>query len=127
MLLVSLALATLAHADVEKTQVIDAIASKPDKPLAILLLYQDRPWDEATLDLLKQKLAAYARSVRSESFLKARPALHGKTFRIIVLYVEKPSPGAEAALKAEKDLLARENVSMRWGTDDELVSLMESP
>jgi hypothetical protein len=30
-------------------------------------------------------------------------------------------------LKAEKDLLARTNVSMHWGTDDEPVTLIESP
>lgn len=117
----------MAHAEVGETEVIDAVASKPGMTYAVLILHQARPWNDESLLLLKKKLAFYSESVRSGALLKQRPALEGKSFRIIVLYGEKPSATAEAELKVSKEALSKEQVSLLWGTQRELISLAESP
>jgi len=117
----------LTHAEVGETDVIDAIATKPGGTRAIMLLHQARPWDAESLAMLQRKLSYYSKVISSGSLPTQRPELTGKSFRIIVVYVHTPSPEALEILGKDMGEMEARGVSLKWGTQRQVVELAETP
>lgn len=134
MKILRLALATIvlvasfpAISEVGETNVIDAIATKPDKSRALLLLHQMRPWSSDSVELLRKKLAFYATAISSKSLVQQRPELEGKEFRVVVLYAHTPPNEAEALLSNSKTEFQAIGASLVWGPRQQLLELAEKP
>jgi hypothetical protein len=122
-----LLLITLAYAEVGETDVIDAVASKPDSTVAVLLLHQGRKWDAMSEDLLEKKLAFYRLVITSGQLTKQMPALQGKKPRVIVVYKRKPETEFEAKLAEHQAALAKDNIELLWGNQEEVTTLAGKP
>ena len=116
-----------ANAEVGQTNVIDAIATKPDKSEAVLLLFQARPWNEESIALFNKKVEFYSLAISSESLVKQKPDLQGKTFRVIVIYQDKPPISVEERLRELKEGFAKSQVAFVWGERKDLATLSTKP
>ncbi|MFZ6751325.1 DUF6572 domain-containing protein [Undibacterium sp. Ren11W] len=116
-----------AHAEVGQTNVIDAIATKPDQQEALLLLHQSRPWNEESIELLNKKIAFYALAISSESLVKQKPELQGKKMKIIVIYTKAPPSIVEDRLNELKSIFYKEHVVFVWGEQKDLATLTTKP
>lgn len=124
---VALAVAYPAFSEVGETNVIDAIASKPDKSHALLLLHQMRPWNTESVELLRKKLAFYSAVINTKSLVQQRPQLDGKKLRVVVLYDEVPTSEAETLLSSSKAEFQAMGASIVWGLNNQLIELAEKP
>lgn len=124
---VALAASFPAISEVGETNVIDAIASKPDKSRALLLLHQMRPWNIESIELLRKKLAFYATAISTKSLIQQRPQLEGKELRVVVLYSDAPTTEAETFLSNSKAEFMAMGASLVWGPRHQLIELAEKP
>jgi hypothetical protein len=116
-----------AQAEVGQTDVIDAIATKPDRTDATLLLFQLRPWNEESITLFNKKVQFYAMAIGSGALSKQRPETVGKSIRIIVLYQEIPPADVEGRLRELKDVFGKSQVVFIWGEQKDLPLLAVKP
>ena len=123
----ALAVSFPAISEVGETTVIDAIASKPDKSRALLLLHQMRPWNTESVELLRKKLAFYSTAISTKSLVQQRPKLDGKELRVVVLYNEVPTSEAETLLSSSKAEFQAMGASIVWGLNQQLIELAEKP
>lgn len=114
-----------AVAEVGESNIIDAIASKPDKSHALLLLHQMRPWNSETVELLRKKLAFYFTAISTKSLVRQRPQLEGKDLRVVVLYDELPTTEGEALLSNSKTQFKSVGAPLVWGLSQQLIELAE--
>lgn len=124
---IALAVSYPAMSEVGETNVIDAIASKPDKSHALLLLHQMRPWDTESVELLRKKLAFYSAAISTKSLVQQRPQLNGKKLRVVVLYDEVPTTEAETLFASSKTEFQAMGASLVWGLGQQLIELAEKP
>ena len=116
-----------AISEVGETDVIDAIASRPDKSRALLLLHQMRPWNAESIELLRKKLGFYSAVISTKSLVQQRPQLKGKELRVVVLYIETPTSEAEALLSSSSTEFQTLGASLVWGGQQQLNELAERP
>jgi hypothetical protein len=115
---------TVANAEVGDTNVIDVIGTKPNSTEAVLLLHQMRPWNADSYGLLKKKLEFYETVILSGALARKRPDTNGKTFRIVVIYVELPPDDALQLLAQTKGRMFDNQIDLRWGLQQEIVKLV---
>ena len=115
--------ATIARAEVGDATVIDAIGTKPGLSEAILLLHQMRPWNTESKGLLVKKLDFYQTAILSGALEKQRPELNGKTFRIVVIYLEPLTEDAVQLLFDTKSSMMERHIALRWGFQKQIAEL----
>ncbi len=124
---VALSLSTFASAEIGDTNVIDAIANKPDSQVAALLLFQARSWDASVLDLLAKKVEFYRLSVTSGKLVERRSDLAGKKIRFVVVCAEQPNDTALEALQKDQRELANDHIELFWSGKQGLSSVIAQP
>lgn len=127
LLCLSFFLALPVSSEVGETNVIDAIATKPDKSEAILLLFQARPWNDESIALFNRKVEFYSLAISSGSLLEQKPGLQGKTFRIIVIHQHEPPNSVQERLRELKGAFNKSQVAFVWGKQKDLAALSTEP
>ena len=124
---VAFSFSTFASAEIGDTNVIDAIATKPDSQIATLLLFQARSWDAGVLDLLAKKVEFYRLSVTSGKLVEKRSDLADKKIRFVIVYAEQPSDAALEALQKDQRELADDHIELFWSGKQGLSSVIAHP
>ncbi|HJV96364.1 MAG TPA: DUF6572 domain-containing protein, partial [Albitalea sp.] len=126
-LCLSLLVASPVCAEVGETNVIDAIATKPESRVAILLLFQARAWNEESIGLFNRKVEFYALAIGSGSLVQQKPELQGKALRIIVIYERTPPAIVETRLRELQESFSKSQVGFVWGEQRDLATLATKP
>jgi|GEM_PF-2462845 len=122
-----LLVSVIADAEIGETDVIDAVATKPDSNIVILLIAQARPWSETTLDLLNKKLSYYKEVIISGEFVKQKPEMANKKPRIIIAYQQMPNADIESILEKLKQEFSEIKIDLYWGTRNDLAKIASKP
>ena len=127
LIVVCFSIVAVANAEVGQTDVIDSIATKPDSNVAILLLFQERPWTKESFSLLSKKLAFYKLTIDSGQLAKQKPAISNKKLRVIIVYQSVPGAEFEIELKELQTAFGSESKDLYWGTQNEMLELAKNP
>jgi hypothetical protein len=129
LILLCIALSTCfsAQAEIGEADVIDAIATKPERKNVILMLYQARPWNDESIKLFDKKVQFYAFALSSNALVEQDPSLKGKSFRIVAIYNSVPPASITKHFEELRSSFAKAKVDFVWGVQDDLLMLSNKP
>jgi len=127
LLCTALSICVSANAEIGETDVIDAIATKPEQKNVILLLFQARPWNDESIKLFDKKIQFYALALSSNALVEQDPSLKGKPFRIVVIYNSAPSASITKHFEDLRSSFSKIKVDFVWGKKDDLLTLTDNP
>lgn len=96
--------------------VIDVVLAGPDGAEHVLVLVEDRPWDErGVIDHLTDRVNRTVAYVLDGRLAAELPATAGRDVRVDVRYEHPPTPDVEALLLRMAEALAQRGMELSTG------------